>query len=137
MVIPLLPDNTIVMVKQYRYLNKKFSLEFPCGAVQKGLSVNDNVQKELREETGYRSNLIQKLAEFTPYTGAADETCHVFLAEKLVVDPLPPDETEQIELVFLSYHQLETMIRKNEIWDGLTLAAWSLVNKTLQEKLHA
>ena len=53
MVIPITNDNKIVMVKQYRYLNQKESYEFPCGAVEEGLTYQENALKELREEAGY------------------------------------------------------------------------------------
>ncbi|MFA7627467.1 MAG: ADP-ribose pyrophosphatase, partial [Candidatus Kapaibacterium sp.] len=34
MVIPLLDNGRIILVKQYRYLNKRFSFEFPGGGIK-------------------------------------------------------------------------------------------------------
>lgn len=132
MIIPLLPGNKIVLVNQYRYLNQKFGMEFPCGAIIKGLTPEENAIKELREETGYNAAKIFKIGEFTPYTGAADEVCHLFCARDLFSSPLPPDDTEEMEIVTVSLTELDKLISTNQIWDGLTLAAWSLSQSYLR-----
>ncbi|MFH0735408.1 MAG: NUDIX hydrolase [bacterium] len=127
MVIPLSPENKILLTKQFRYLNNKESWEFPCGAVEEGLTIEENAIKELREESGYTTSKLIKIGEFSPYTGAADEICTLFLASNLIHSPLPKDETEDFETDFFSKKEIQDMIDGNIIWDGLTLAAWSLI----------
>jgi len=129
MVIPVTEQKKIVMVKQYRYLNGRESIEFPCGGVKEGISYNDNALKELREETGFSAEVLTEIGEFAPFTGAADEISKVFLAEKLFHSPLPKDATEEFLLLEFSPSEIEQMIDENSIWDGLTLAAWSLARK--------
>ncbi|MBI2419875.1 MAG: NUDIX hydrolase [Ignavibacteriales bacterium] len=136
MIIPLLPGKMFLLTKQFRYLNQVDSLEFPCGAIQKGLSAEQNALKELQEETGYSARELTKIGEFTPYTGASDEICHLFIAENLFESPLPPDDTEDIELVTVTLQELDGMVVSNQIRDGLTLAAWSLSQLHLRERLH-
>ncbi len=126
LVIPLTPDNKILMIEQYRYLNQKSGWEFPCGAVEKDLSPIENAQKELREETGYQAGELIKIGEFTPYTGASDETCSVFLGKKLVHSPLPKDATEEFNLGKFTFTEIDEMMKKNVIWDGLALSAWQI-----------
>jgi ADP-ribose pyrophosphatase len=129
MVIPVLPDGSIILVNQYRYLNNKESLEFPCGGVDEGLSVEENAVKELREETGFSSNNIIKAGEFSPYTGASDEMCSVFIARELFPFPLQKDATEEFEIFRKTPAEIDELIEKNIIWDGLTLSAWILSKK--------
>jgi ADP-ribose pyrophosphatase len=126
LVIPMLDKNHFVLIKQYRYLNQNFSIEFPCGGVAKGLSRAENARKELREEIGYDAQSLTKIGEFSPFTGAADELCTVFLGTGLKKDPLPADITEEFEVLVLSKEDIQELIAKNVIWDGLSLAAWSL-----------
>jgi len=125
-IIPVLPDNRFLLIEQYRYLNKKTGVEFPCGGVKKELTPMENAQKELREETGFLANDLTKIAEFTPFTGAADEICHVFIGRDLTPAPLNQDDTEDIEVFACSRNEIEEYIRSNRMWDGLSLAAWSL-----------
>ena len=127
MVLPLLPDGTIILVNQYRYLADRESLEFPCGSVKEGSTYDETARHELAEETGFGSDHIEFVAQFNPYNGVTDEMCRVYLARHLVPVQARPDETEEFEQVRLSCGELDRKIRSGEIWDGMTLAAWSLV----------
>ncbi len=137
MVIPITDSKKIILINQYRYLNQKESLEFPCGSVDNNLSHSENAHKELREETGYDSKNIKKIGEFCPYTGAADEMCSVFIASDLFHSPLPKDKTEQFEIHFYNFEEIEILVSQNVIWDGLTLSAWSLAKKFIKEILES
>ena len=128
MVIPKLKNNNLLLVNQFRYLNQKESLEFPCGSIESNLSREENALKELREETGM-SGKLNFIGEFSPYTGVSDEICSVFLATDLIESPLPSDLTEEFELVEFSINNFEKLIEDNSIWDGLTLSAWLLAKK--------
>lgn len=132
MVIPVTSSGQIVMVNQFRYLNQKESLEFPCGAIQSGLSPEENALKELREETGFSSARLELLGEFSPYTGASDEMCTLYAAYELFHSPLPKDETEEFEIVQKSPDEISSLISDNSIWDGLTLSAWCLAQGKLK-----
>ncbi|MCE1187682.1 MAG: NUDIX hydrolase [Ignavibacteria bacterium] len=136
MIIPYTGDSTFLMIRQYRYLNKKLSLEFPCGGVKPGLSRLENAIKELREESGFTAGEISYAAEFSPFTGAADEMCTVFFARGLSPAPLPPDVTEEFEVVYLSAAEIDAAVSSNEIWDGLSLAAWALVRHSVYELIQ-
>lgn len=131
-IIPVKENKNLLLVRQFRYLNQKESIEFPCGGVEKGLTRKENALKELREESGYSAGVLQEIGEFSPYTGAGDEICTVFLARHLEYSPLPKDHTEEFELLEMSPAELSEMIDKNIIWDGLTLSAWALARKYLE-----
>ncbi|MGQ9819709.1 MAG: NUDIX hydrolase [Candidatus Kapaibacteriales bacterium] len=125
-IIPQLSDGKFVMTQQYRYLNKKFSIEFPGGGIKKGLTPEINAFEELRQETGFVANNLKLLGEFNPCNGMTNEICWVFLAEGLKNDVQKLDETEEIEVLLLSSNEILDNIKKGAIWDGMTLASWSL-----------
>jgi len=131
MIVPFTTENSILLVNQFRYLNQKEGLEFPCGAVINGLSNEENALKELREETGKSGNL-KYIGEFSPYTGASDEMCYVYVANELINSPLPTDLTEEFELHEFSIKEFEKLIKQNLIWDGLTLSAWLMTKNYLE-----
>ena len=130
MVIPVTSDNKIILIKQYRYLNRMESYEFPSGSVEDGLTIIENAQKELREETGFRASNLIKIGFFAPYTGASDEICTVFKGTGLVPDPLKSDATEDFEIHEFNHSEISEMAEKNIIWDGLSLSAWMLAKNT-------
>ena len=127
MVIPILDDGKMILVNQYRYLVGKESLEFPCGSVKDDSTYEETARVELVEETGFSAGEIECVGEFSPYNGVTDEICKIFLARRLSPVATHHDETEEFEQVRLSVVEVESKIRSGEIWDGMTLAAWSLV----------
>lgn len=130
MVVPFSSKKSLILVNQYRFLNQKESLEFPCGSIENGFTIEENAEKELREESGM-SGKLQRVGEFSPYTGVSDEICTVFMATNLVSSPLPKDLTEDFEIFEYSINDFELLIKENKIWDGLTLSAWILVKNYL------
>ena len=126
MIIPVLRDGNLVLVNQYRYLMEKESLEFPCGSVKEGSTHDETARHELNEETGYSAKKIYRVGEFNPYNGVTDEMCHVYLGRDLEYIGGTPDETEEFEVVLVSPAHIDEQIRTGVIWDGMTIAGWSI-----------
>lgn len=133
MMIPILDDNRIIMTKQFRYLNQRISIEFPGGGIEKGLNPSVNANKELLEETGYNSKKLIKLGEFNPFNGVTNEICHAYICKGLKLEASKNhhsakkyEESEEIEIEILSHNEIEKAINSGLIWDGMTMAVWSL-----------
>jgi len=124
MTIPVMDDGKILLVKQYRYLMDKASIEIPCGGIKDGQKDSDAALSELIEETGYECKKLKKVGKFLPYNGLSDEFCSVFIARILHHVGSNPDETEQIEVIFLTPREIDGMIAKGKIVDGMTIAGW-------------
>lgn len=125
-VIPQLTDGKFILTKQYRYLNKKLSIEFPGGGIKRGLTPELNAFEELRQETGFITDNLKLLGKFNPCNGMTNEICWVFFAEGLQAGLQKLDESEEIEVLFVSSKEIFDKIKKGIIWDGMTLASWSL-----------
>jgi ADP-ribose pyrophosphatase len=131
MVIPVFDDGKILMVNQYRYLANKESLEFPCGSVKDGSTYEETARLELAEEAGVEGQVMKLAGTFNPYNGVTDEMCNVYIARNLEPVDVPHDDTEEFERVLLTKVEIESKIKSNEIWDGMTLAAWLLAKNYL------
>ena len=132
-IIPLLTNDVMIMVRQYRYLNQRFSIEFPGGGIIAGYSAMDNAFKELQEETGLIAYTITSIGMFNPCNGITNEMCSVYIATDLKQTEQKTDETEEIEILQVNISDIASLIRTGEIWDGMTLAAWTLF-QTVQSK---
>lgn len=131
MIIPVMDDGKIMMVNQYRYLCEKESLEFPCGGVKEANAYDKTAIQELAEETGYSARDWMVAGEFNPYNGVTNEICRVYIAKNMhLVDQLP-DETEEFERVILNPDEIDDRIAKGVIWDGMTIAGWTIAKKLL------
>jgi ADP-ribose pyrophosphatase len=131
MIIPITAEGKIILVNQYRYLCDKESIELPCGGVKDGKSYEEMAHIELEEETGFRSKNLHYAAEFNPYNGVTDEICKIYIAKDLILTKATPDGTEEFEMLYKSPDEVESLIRTNTIWDGMTIAAWGLVRSKL------
>ncbi len=129
MIVPVMDDGRIVLVNQYRYLRDRESIEFPCGGVKPGHTYDEMARLELEEETGYIAQSWIMGGEFNPFNGVTDEMCRVFIARNLSYVKAKPEATEEFEIVCVAPDELEAMMARGEIWDGMTLAAWLLVRK--------
>ena len=133
MIIPVLNDGSLVLTLQQRYLREKQSIEFPCGGLLQDGSLLDAAKRELLEETGCTADEFIKIGEFEGVNGLVKDMCHVFLAYVDSQGEQQLDDTEEIEVLYRRPDEIDVMIRKNEIWDGQTLAAWALCH---HEFLH-
>jgi ADP-ribose pyrophosphatase len=125
-IIPKIDDNTFLLIEQFRYLNQKISLEFPGGGIQENLSIEENAQKELSEETSFKANKLELLGTFNPFVGVTNEMCYVFLATELEKTNSKPEITEQIELIKLHKNDINFAIKSNKMWSGMSISSWFL-----------
>lgn len=125
-VLPILPSDKILLIKQFRYAINQISLEIPAGKKDsKDESGIACVTRELEEETSYQSNNYQKILDFHTAIGFSDEMIEIFVATDLyeVKNPLPKDDDEFIEIVEYSLKDCLKMIEVGQITDSKTIAA--------------
>ena len=128
MVVPVMDDGRLLLVKQFRYLNRKFSVEFPAGGIKDGQNPDVIARKELIEETGFDGTL-EKIGFFNPYNGITDEICHVYIARNLFRSEMEiKDEQEEFEYLYLSPDEINRYISENLIYDGMTMASWAIAS---------
>lgn len=121
-IIPVLPDGRILMVRQYRYANRLFSLEIPAGKKDKKETLGQCARRELAEETGYRAGSMKKLFSYYPAVSYSTEHLHIFLAGDLGLErSRRPDADEFLEVKAFSLDSILGMIKKNRIADSKTI----------------
>jgi ADP-ribose pyrophosphatase len=120
-VLPFLDPNTVLMIKQYRYVAKRVTWEMPTGGMHAGESREEAAQRELAEEIGYRAGKLTWLSTFHTSKSVVDETAHLFLGEDLCRVELPPDETEFIEVRPFAFEEVLQMVLRSEVTDGMTV----------------
>ncbi len=116
-------ENTILMVKQYRYPLKSVSLELPAGKLEFNENPDDAAPRELEEETGYIANTWTSLGYIHTTPGICDEKLYLYLAKDLTYTKPNPDEGEIIQAFEYNINDVFKMIKNGEINDSKTLCA--------------
>ena len=120
-IVPIFADQTIALVKQYRYAAGKYLLEIPAGSLDENESPETGARRELEEEIGVVAGKIEKLAEFYVSPGFLAEKMFVYLATDLRETVQKLEEDELIEITKITFPKAFEMIRSGEIEDAKTI----------------
>ncbi len=140
-ILPITIDNEIVLIRQYRTPLDRIVLEFPagCAEIWKHTTLDDAVHAELREETGYISDNLTHIAEFSSSSGMTNETVHGYVARNCqkVSDILELDPDEYIERLLVPYSEFDRLIsdeiRKGAIIEPKMIAMMYLYKNMYQK----
>ncbi|MEG1502207.1 MAG: NUDIX hydrolase [Synergistaceae bacterium] len=125
-IIAINSSNKICFVKQYRQPIREVLYEIPAGLIEKDESPRQTAIRELQEEIGYRPGRLIEVISFYTSPGFMNEKIILFLATDLIPSKLMEDEDEFIELEWLSFQEVNNMIKNNKIIDGKTLLGFYL-----------
>lgn len=123
-VLPLTPDNKVLLIKQFRYPIRSITIEIPAGKkdepTESGVAC---VTRELEEETGYQAQKFEKFLDIHNCLGYSDELIELFFAYDIypVEHPIEADDDEFIELMICDRAQVQELLQNNIITDAKTI----------------
>lgn len=127
LVVPMLDDETVLLVREYAAGTNRYELGCPKGRVEAGESLADAANRELKEEIGYGSRRITPIRSMTLAPGYMGHTTHALVAEELYEERLSGDEPEPIEVVPWKLHQLDELFSRSDFTEARSIAALLLV----------
>lgn len=114
----------VLLVQQWRHTIQKLIWEIPAGAIDAGESPRDAAIRELREESGYEVDpaAVEPLYTYHPAVGSMSIAFHLFHGRGLKkIGTHDPAEIHAVRL--FERGEIESMIARNEIVDGMSLTA--------------
>jgi ADP-ribose pyrophosphatase len=115
-------EDNILLVSQFRKPVEKELLEIPAGGIDPGEAPEDSVRREMREETGFLPQKVEKLGGFYSSPGFCTEYLYLYLATDLVSSPLQAEDSENISLVRVPLAQIPGLIASGSICDAKSIA---------------
>ena len=129
-VLALDQDDTVTLVRQFRYPVGQAILELPAGKIDPGEDTLLAAKRELSEETGLDAEDWTYLGFVFASPGFCDEKLHMYLARDLRGKDCHPDEDEFLERTVMPFQELVRMVMAGSIIDAKTVAL-TLKVKTL------
>ena len=125
-IIPVTPNEEVVLIRQYRHGTDDITLEIPGGMVdQEDVSPLHAARREMQEETGYDSDDIIPLGAIHPNPAIQGNRCHSFLARNVEKICEPSfDTTEETEVTLVPVSDLPEIVRQGLITHALVVVAF-------------
>ena len=117
-IVPVTPDEQIVLIDQYRYAVDEWCLEVPAGNVEPGIAPVVMAARELSEEICGTAEKIVYITDFFTMNGIGNEIAQVFLALDVTLGEAHREATEHITLRAVPVDQAFQMARAGDIKDG-------------------
>lgn len=122
------PDaKSLVLVRQYRYPIRRWTLEIPAGTRVPGEAPEVTAVRELREEAGYTATRVQEVTRFFPAVGVSDEEMILYRAEGLRDVPAAPEHGELVAREIVALADLPGLVASGHLCDAKTLIALALL----------
>ena len=127
-VVPILPDGSVIFVKQFRYPMGTVMYEIPAGKIDPGEAPEICAVRELSEETGYEAGNWQYLGVIATTPGFTNEVIYLYAATGLHSHIQHTDPDEFIAVEAIPRDKLLPMIEEGILFDGKTLAALGILS---------
>lgn len=119
-IVPILPDDSLLLIREFRYSVNAWCISFPAGLVDEGETLEECIDRELKEETGFRVRTDLEGRAITPLpqngyssVGMGEENVRVVIAYVEQDGDAEPHPTELIEPFVLKRDEAAEFLDKN------------------------
>lgn len=134
LIVPVLDDDTILLIREYAAGTESYELAFPKGKVEKGEEILDAANREIMEEVGYEAANLSVMKSLTLAPGYLGHVTHIILAQNLSEHREEGDEPEEIEVVPWKISEIDDLLDRDDFSEGRSVAALYLLRKALNVK---
>jgi ADP-ribose diphosphatase len=135
-IVPMLDNDTVLLVREYGGGVDRYELGLPKGRLDRDETVEQGADRELKEEVGYGARKLKILHNLSLSPSYMTHMAHVVLAQDLYPERLPGDEPEQLEVVLWKMSELHTLVGREDVTEGRSIAALFLAREYLAGRLQ-
>ncbi len=136
LIVPMLDDNTVLLIREYAAGVHRYELALPKGKIEANEPLLEAANREIMEETGYGARDLNHLTSFTVAPGYLSHETHIVLAENLYEQKCDGDEPEDMEVVPWKMDQLSELFLLEECTEARSIAALFMVRELIAQRLQ-
>lgn len=111
----------ILFIKSLRYTTQKVEWELPAGGIEKSENITKAAQREVEEETGFKTKNLKLVYTYNPSNGMSNQVAHVVFG-KITNTPRSSFDTNEVKSSqWLSKTEIKKLIKQKKITDGMSL----------------
>ncbi len=132
LILPIGQNDIVLLIEEYDLGAGQWQLTIPGGKVEDVCfdTLEEQAQRELRQEIGYRAGRLEKLIEFYGHPGYIFHRVHVFIATELEWDPLELEKHEEIKTqTYTIKEALDATLDDNRCDPEAALVLWLYAQK--------
>lgn len=132
MIVPVLDENTVLLVKEYGVGLEDYYLGFPKGTVDLDEDILAAANRELMEETGYGARELKVLKCMSSSPAYTTKKMKIILATNLYEQRLEGDEPEVIQVVPWKIDEIDQLLLRDDFHEARSIAAIYMVRDIIK-----
>lgn len=132
LIVPLLNDDTLLLIREYSAGTERYELAFPKGHIEHGEDPLTAANREIREEVGYAARDLHLLRKVSVSPSYMTHHTHLVLARDLYPDRTEGDEPEPLEVVPWKLDNIPALMQCPDFTEGRSLLALYLAQDWLK-----
>lgn len=134
MLVPMLDEDTILLIREYCAGTDSYELGFPKGLIDPGESALEAGNRELKEEVGYGARELTSLKQVTLAPGYFGSHMDILLARDLYPEWLAGDEPEPLDVVPWPLDKLEELMTRPDFSEARSICGVYLLQNWLNRQ---
>lgn len=131
LVVPMLDDDTVLLIREYSAGVDRYELGLPKGRVEPEENLLVAANRELMEEVGYAARSLEHLTALTLSPSYMSHHTQIVLARQLFPQRAEGDEPEELEVVPWKLSQLGELLQREDCTEARSIAALFMVRELL------
>ncbi len=123
LVVPLLDDETVLLIREYSAGVHRYEIGLPKGKTDAGESFLEAANRELKEEVGYGARQLHHLSTFSLAPSYLEHCTEIIVAQDLYEEKLAGDEPEELEVIPWKLSDINELLMTGECTEARSIAA--------------
>jgi ADP-ribose diphosphatase len=123
MIVPLVDNDTVLLIKEYSAGVNRYEIGLPKGKVDTGETALTAANRELKEEVGFGAGKLHYLTTLSLAPAYFEHTIDVVIAQDLYPEKLTGDEPEELEIIPWKLSEIHALVAGGECTEARSIAA--------------